>query len=148
MRWRARSVVVLASAALTLIMLGLPAGASRPRTASRTETLTFTLPTPVVLNVEHQMTLVHGTTALKVIWGDALCDAPTEPIPRQGRSNGVSVHFEVTVVRARLAALSRDLDQYGCGSLLHDYETSLARFEQRLANESGLSTGASANATT
>jgi len=143
-RWRARTVGVLASIVLALSILAVPAGASK----ARTETLTFTVPTPVVLNVEHQMTLVHGTTALSVIWGDALCDAPTEPIPRQGRSNGVSVHFSVTVVRTRLAALTRALAQFGCGSLEHDYQTSLARFEQRLANESGLSTGAAANSTT
>ena len=137
-------MAVLASAVLALSILAVPAGASR----SRTETLTFTVATPVVLNVEHQMALVHGTTALKVIWSDALCDAPTEPIPRQGRSNGVSVHFEVTVVRTRLAALAAALDQYGCGSLLHDYQSSLARFEQRLANETGLASGTAANATT
>ena len=138
------AAAALVSTALALTLLAIPAGASK----SRTETLTFTVPTPVVLNVEHQMALVHGTTALGVIWGDALCDAPAEPIPRQGRSSGVSVHFSVTVVRARLAALTRTLAQYGCGSLAHDYQTSLARFEQRLANESGLSTGTATNWTT
>ena len=137
-------MVAVGLLALGSLVLNVPAGAAH----TRTETLTFTLPTPVVLNVEHQMSVVHGTTTLRVIWSDALCDAPTEPIPTQGHSTGATVHFSVTLVRAKVAALGRQLTQYGCGSLRQDYLTSLGRFEQRLAQESGLVSGSVANSAT
>lgn len=130
--------------ALGPLTLSGPAGASQVRT----ETLTFTVPTPVVLNVEHQMSIVHHTTKLALIWNDALCDAPAEPIPTQGHSTGVTVHFSVTLVRAKVKALTRQLAEYGCGTLRHDYLTSLGRFEQRLAQESGLTSGSVPNSTT
>jgi hypothetical protein len=130
-------LVILVASALALVAPTVPAAAAahRHHAPPRNETLKFTVPTPVVLNVEHAMALSHNTTKLSVIWGDALCDAPTEPTPTQDRTTPKLSYFSVTIAHAKVATLQATLTQYGCGTLISDYTTSLARYEQRLAHE-------------